>query len=375
MTEKTKKIMKFGAIGLCAAVLMSAAVIAVPRAERALPLEAAPVLQVVPDASAEGSGVSLVSAQISPSTYEDYGIMPTALGAQVITATVKSNGVSILSDLDWSSAWVNASSEWATEKTVTDYIRITPLAESGSGNRKVTVECLKAFGEQIVITCAVRGDAEEKATVSVHYLQSLQNTVIKFGETACVFNGNALTEFDFTATSFQGLALQGKPTYLKYSVECSTPYTIPLEVTCVIDTEGCEPFSHSLSDEKPTDSGTVKGVFCSSSAGAAYDWTSFNLIERGMPYSMQFLTENLYRYRFGRGTSPEYTRYTVSQLLSDYSAYGTDASNRKLFNVTFTFSCPQALSAPVTKKTTFCIGKFVDINADSVSVDITDLYF
>ena len=323
---------------------------------------------------AEGNGVSLTSTVIPKAEYAAYGVSAAAETAQTVTASVKSSGVDIELDVDWSAAWKNPSSEWATGKTVTSYVKVTPLATSGENSKKANVECLQAFGEKVTITCSVRSDAEKKATVSVQYVQKVENTTIKFGEVACVFSGNALTEFDFTATGYQGLAMQGKPTSLKYSVECTTPYTIPLQISYALDGTGCEPFTHSLSDEKPSDTGTVHGVFCSSTSGAAYDWTSLKLTESGMPYSIQFLTENLYRYRSGRGTSPEYTKYTVSQLLADYKAYGTEVTNRKLFNVTFTLSCSQA-SISVTKKTTFCIGEFVDVKADSVSVDKAVLYY
>ena len=323
---------------------------------------------------AEGNGVSLTSTVIPKAQYAAYGVSAAAETAQTVTATVKSNGVEIELDVDWAAAWKNPSSEWATGKTVTSYVKVTPLATSGENGRKANIECLQAFGEEVTVTCSVRSDAEKKATVSVHYVQKVENTTIKFGEVACVFSGNALTEFDFTATGYQGLAMQGKPTSLKYSVECTTPYTIPLQISYALDGTGCEPFTHSLSDEKPSDTGTVHGVFCSSTSGAAYDWTSLKLTESGMPYSIQFLTENLYRYRSGRGTPPEYTKYTVSQLLADYKAYGTEVTNRKLFNVTFTLSCSQA-SISVTKKTTFCIGEFVDVKADSVSVDKAVLYY
>ncbi len=327
---------------------------------------------------AEGNGVSLTSMVIPKAEYAAYGVSAAAETAQTVTASVKSSGVDIELDVDWVAAWKNPSSEWATGKTVTSYVKVTPLATSGENSKKANVECLQAFGEEVTITCSVRSDAEKKATVSVHYVQKVENTTIKFGEVACVFSGNALTEFDFTATGYQGLAMQGKPTSLKYSVECSTPYTIPLQISYALDGNGCEPFSHSLSDERPSDTGSVKGQFGTqtlpSDSVTDYDWTSLKLIESGMPYSIQFLTENLYRYRSGRGTPPEYTKYTVSQLLADYKAYGTEVTNRKLFNVAFTLSCSQA-SISVTKKTTFCIGEFVDVKADSVSVDKAVLYY
>lgn len=45
--------------------------------------------------------------------------------------------------------FVDASSAWATGKTVTDYVTVTPTA---NGALTANVECIKDFGEQIKVT-------------------------------------------------------------------------------------------------------------------------------------------------------------------------------------------------------------------------------
>ena len=55
--------------------------------------------------------------------------------------------------LDWTVDFVNADSEWASGKTVTDYVTVMPTVD---GAKTATVTCLKAFGEQIKITVTAR---------------------------------------------------------------------------------------------------------------------------------------------------------------------------------------------------------------------------
>lgn len=69
--------------------------------------------------------------------------------------------------LDWSVAFANPVSEWATGKTVTDYVTVTPTAD---GSLEADVKGLKAFGEQIIITCTSRANSAATATCTVDYI-------------------------------------------------------------------------------------------------------------------------------------------------------------------------------------------------------------
>lgn len=62
--------------------------------------------------------------------------------------------------LSWSVTFADPASEWATGKTVTDYVTLTP----GETTLTATVQCLQPFGEQIVVT--VSADEFEGVTAS-----------------------------------------------------------------------------------------------------------------------------------------------------------------------------------------------------------------
>ena len=124
----------------------------------------------------EGNGISLMSAKIALEDYEEYGISENAESAVSITATITPAEADDKT-VDWSIKWKNASSSWATGKTVTDYVTITPTSD---GALTANAECKQAFGEQIVITCTSRMNSKATAEVTVTTGRSrLSNTPIR----------------------------------------------------------------------------------------------------------------------------------------------------------------------------------------------------
>ena len=114
-----------------------------------------------------GSGVKVMSAKIAPENYAANGVSAQAETAYTLTATVlpvKASNKAV----DWTVSFVNPSSAWATGKTATDYVTVTPTAD---GALTANVECLQAFGEQIKVTVTSRNNAEATATCLVDYAE------------------------------------------------------------------------------------------------------------------------------------------------------------------------------------------------------------
>lgn len=114
-----------------------------------------------------GSGVKVMSAKIAPENYAVNGVSAQAETAYTLTATVLPEKASNKA-VDWAVSFVNPSSAWATGKTVTDYVTVTPTAD---GALTANVECLQAFGEQIKVTVTSRNNAEATATCLVDYAE------------------------------------------------------------------------------------------------------------------------------------------------------------------------------------------------------------
>ena len=114
-----------------------------------------------------GSGVKVMSAKIAPENYAANGVSAQAETAYTLTATVLPEKASNKA-VDWAVSFVNPASAWATGKTVTDYVTVTPTAD---GALTANVECLQAFGEQIKVTVTSRNNAEATATCLVDYAE------------------------------------------------------------------------------------------------------------------------------------------------------------------------------------------------------------
>ena len=93
-----------------------------------------------------GSGIKLMSTELNPSDYGDYGVMPTADSAYTLTATI-SPAHAANHGVDWSVSW-STNSSFTTGKNAVDYVTVTPSADS----KIATVTCIQPFGEQIVVT-------------------------------------------------------------------------------------------------------------------------------------------------------------------------------------------------------------------------------
>lgn len=88
----------------------------------------------------------------------------------------------------WSVAWQNPASEYATGKTVTDYVTVTPESD---GSLTATVSCLQDFGEKVVVTVTAEDNAEIKATAVCDYLQRVES--LEFTASEVEFPGSGYT--------------------------------------------------------------------------------------------------------------------------------------------------------------------------------------
>lgn len=186
MTERAKKIMKYTALGLCAAIILSVVVMALYfRNETGSDVPEASVgMQVEP---AETRGVSLAIAEISPAEYEEHDVMPIAEKAYTLTATV--NGDATVKAVDWTVAFQNPASEWATGKAVREYVTV-----SSTGDLTATVQCLKAFGEKILVSAVSRDTPTAMATCVCDYEKHIEAASVSFqavGTESSLFNNDS----------------------------------------------------------------------------------------------------------------------------------------------------------------------------------------
>lgn len=120
-----------------------------------------------------GNGIRLTSAKLPVSAYAANGVSQYADTAYILTATVSPSDATNTA-LDWSVAFVEPDSEWATGKTVTDYVTVTPTADGAS---TAAVECKQAFGEQVIVKCVSTDNPDAYATCTVDYSVKILSSV------------------------------------------------------------------------------------------------------------------------------------------------------------------------------------------------------
>ncbi len=169
-------------------------------AEETPPVEETPGGEEKPEDSTGGTeveegeekGVKLSVRKLMTNEYEEYGVTALAETAYTLTATVLPADAANKA-LDWSVSFTDAGDEWASGKTVTDYVTVTPSAD---GALTAVVENIAAFGEQITVKATSRENTEAYATCTVEYMQrtvGYQVAILPSGGGAPLFTMGANT--------------------------------------------------------------------------------------------------------------------------------------------------------------------------------------
>ena len=183
-----------------------------------------------------GNGVTVKTAKIPVSEFAAYGVSPLAEAAYTLTATITPSNATNKA-LDWSVSFVNPESEWASGKTVTDYVTVTPTSD---GALTASVACLKDFGEQIKVIATSRDNPAISAACTVDYVARMTDLTAELrtggydGTIISSSNGSTPLEIPFNDT--QGIYLTLNPRYSAGTMEDSFTYTgkFALGVTAIV---------------------------------------------------------------------------------------------------------------------------------------------
>lgn len=174
------------------------------------------------------NGIKLMSAKIPVAEFAANGVSAQAETAYTLTATIVPDTATDKT-VDWEIAFVNPSSEWATDKVVTDYVTVTPTAD---GALTANVECLQAFGEQVVVTVVSRDNPLATATCTIDYAQKVTGATLKFGDITVNLGGTTNVKWQINANG-EGF---GGVTDFDYTV--SEAYTLVDDFEFTVDVVG-----------------------------------------------------------------------------------------------------------------------------------------
>ena len=148
-----------------------------------------------------------------------------------ITATVSPDNSADNTGLDWSMAFKDPSSAWATGKTLTDYMTLTPSGTDAAGSKKVSVKCLKPFGEQVVITATSQDNPEVTASCTADFAQRIESATLKFGDLNVSLGGDTNVKWELNPN---GAGVGGAT---NVTTEKSDVYTLAEDFTYTVTAE------------------------------------------------------------------------------------------------------------------------------------------
>ena len=121
----------------------------------------------------KSNGMKLAGAKLTSEEYEANGVSEQADSVYTLTATVTPANVTDPTVL-WTAEWTNSASVWASGKAVTEYLSLTPSANTLTA----TLVCKKEFGEQAMITAKAKSNEDAAASCTVDYVKRVTSVSI-----------------------------------------------------------------------------------------------------------------------------------------------------------------------------------------------------
>ena len=179
----------------------------------------------------EGNGGIRLMAEFLPEITQGDNETDYESETLTITATVSPDNSADNTGLDWSMAFKNPSSAWATGKTLSDYMTLTPSGTDAAGSKKVSVKCLKPFGEQVVITATSQDNPEVTASCTADFAQRIESATLKFGDLNVNLGGDTDVKWELNPN---GVGVGGAT---NVTMEKSDVYTLAEEFTYTVKAE------------------------------------------------------------------------------------------------------------------------------------------
>lgn len=255
----------------------------------------------------ESGGIRLM-AEFQPEITESGDATDYEDETLTITATVSPDNSADNTGLDWSMAFKDPSSAWATGKTLTDYMTLTPSGTDAAGSKKVSVKCLKPFGEQVVITATSQDNPEVTASCTADFAQRIESATLKFGDLNVNLGGDTNVKWELNPN---GVGVGGAT---NVTTEKSDVYTLAEDFTYTVTLTSNNGFFQL--DGKTitfTDPGDV------TSGGITFDYAQFDTLH-------MMIIDRIDDFCFYEAS--------VSELIP----YFSEITDGYLFDVTLTFT-------------------------------------
>ena len=260
----------------------------------------------------EGNRMSLTSVRNSAVTGESV----------TITATVEPDNEAENTGVDWTATWKNAESVWASGKSVSDYVTLTPAGEDYAASKSVTLENLQPFGEQIIIKATARDDPGITATCTADYAQKPVNFSLSFGEVSCNFGGDTDVTLEINANAASAPGGAADAQFAKSEV-----YSLSQEFTVSYELTGKKFMSYTASGYG------VEGWYIFGTYLNSPDWkdeyadlSGYSVADNGLYFGIKYLSDNLQLHTVGGGmsnlTSRPASEHSPSEFIQRFTHAG-----------------------------------------------------
>lgn len=239
-----------------------------------------------------------------------------------ITATVFPDNSADNTGLDWSMAFKNPSSAWATGKTLSEYMTLTPSGTDVAGSKTVSVKCLKPFGEQIVITATSQDNPEVKATCTADFAQRIESATLKFGDLNVNLGGETNVKWELNPN---GVGVGGAT---NVTTEKSDVYTL------------AEDFTYTVTAES---SYTEESYFKLNGTGVTYTAPG-DITESGLTFNYA-LFDTMHMFILDRFNDFYFYQATASELIP----YFSNIENGHVLNIRLTVTGAHSVTEYTSK--------------------------
>lgn len=235
----------------------------------------------------EGNRMSLTSVRNSAVTGESV----------TITATVEPDNEAENTGVDWTATWKNAESVWASGKSVSDYVTLTPGGEDYAASKSVTLENLQPFAEQIVVKATARDDPEITATCTADYAQKPVDFSLSFGEVSCNFGGDTDVTLEINANAETAPGGAADAQFTKSEV-----YSLSQEFTVTYELTGKKFMSYTASGYG-VEGWYIFGTWLPSPdfKDEYADLSGYSVADNGLYFGIKYLSDNLQLHTVGGG--------------------------------------------------------------------------
>ena len=231
-----------------------------------------------------------------------------------ITATVEPDNEAENTGVDWTATWKNAESVWASGKSVSDYVTLTPGGADYAASKRVTLENLQPFAEQIVVKATARDDPGITATCTADYAQKPVNFSLSFGEVSCNFGGDTDVTLEINANADTAPGGAADAQFTKSEV-----YSLSQEFTVTYELTGKKFMSYTASGYG-VEGWYIFGTWLPSPdfKDEYADLSGYSVADNGLYFGIKYLSDNLQLHTVGGGMSNLTSRPASEHIPSEF---------------------------------------------------------